>query len=138
MNEAGFWKQIKTGMAGRWHAVRIENACGSGIPDVDYAILNRIQGKIELKYLPEAPKRPDTKVRLPHFNPQQKLFFRMRGPVSGDVWLMVRVADEYFIFDWKTALVIENHTIAEWRVMAKGYWKTQINYTVMAKILIEG
>lgn len=125
-------------MRNRWHAVRIENACGSGIPDVDYAIGHRRQGKIELKYLPEGPKRESTKVRIHHFNPEQKLFFRMRGPVSGDVWLMVRVADEYFIFGWEMALTVDEHTLAEWRKLARGYWKDHINYADMAKILIEG
>lgn len=138
MNESGFWKRIKDGMRGRWHAVRVETSTSLGFPDVDFGIGFHRQGKIELKFLPEGPKRPTTKVRIPHFTPEQKLFFRERGPITGDIWLLIGVADETFLFDWKTALDVENHILEDWRRIARGYWKGSVNYVVMAKILIEG
>ena len=102
MTESDLWKYVKGGMMGRWHASRIESSAGNGIPDVDFGMAG-INGKIELKYIPEWPKRPTTLVKLP-LRPDQKIWIKNRGVIAGNVWALIRIKDDFFLLDWKQAV----------------------------------
>lgn len=64
----------------------VENRVRAGTPDV-----NCTRGWIELKYLAEWPKLPETPVRIDHFTNQQRNFLRRRWNAGGGAWLLMRV-----------------------------------------------
>jgi hypothetical protein len=73
------------------HAVAIENSLGDGgTPD-----LNCTAGWIEIKQLPSWPIRPDTVVRPPHFEPEQRHFLRTRCSQGGNAWMMLVVGNTW-------------------------------------------
>lgn len=78
--------------------VRIENRVGTGFPDVNY-----IEGWVELKHADAWPKRTGTPLRLDHFTPQQRSWLMRRWWSGGNVWLLLRVAGEWMLFDGATA-----------------------------------
>jgi len=121
MNESEFWQFLKDKMKQYWTADRIEDMLKAGIPDVSYAVPNH-QGWIELKYMKEFPKKNTTKVRIYHWTPIQKAWMRKRGRVNPNVWLLVMVDEEIFLFSYKQLIFIEEWTAAEWRAKAAGYW----------------
>lgn len=80
--------------AHRLDPVRIENAVSIGVPDVNYK-----DGWIELKYAASWPRRDKTPLRLPHFTPQQRVWLRRRWRLGGRAFLLLRVVDEFMLFD---------------------------------------
>lgn len=91
--------------------VRVENVLHPGHPDLDYT-----HGSIELKYLPEWPKRASTKVRLPEFTGEQVAWLTRRWEKGGLAWLLVRVGSEWFLWPGNmTRDVRRGLTQAEWR-----------------------
>lgn len=91
--------------------VRVENVLHPGHPDLDYT-----HGSIELKYLPEWPKRATTKVKLPEFTGEQVAWLTRRWDKGGLAWLLVRVGSEWFLWPGSmTRDVRRGLTQAEWR-----------------------
>lgn len=74
-------------------AVSVENGCGNGTPDVNFA-----DGWLELKSLPDWPTRPDTPVRLDHFTPGQRAWMLRRSLHGGRVYLLVKIADDWLLY----------------------------------------
>lgn len=137
MNESGVWSYVKQGMLGRWHAIRIESSAGDGFPDVDFGMYN-VAGKLEIKYEREWPKRTDTKLKLP-LRPAQRLFFKLRGPLTGNLWSFFRVEDCFFLLDWKQALEASNGwTKAEYILNSRLYWHKRVNWEELHEALKEG
>ena len=98
MTESSLWKYIRNGLVGKCHITRIESSAGNGVP---YGTLG-LPGKtiwIELKYTKEWPKRDTTKVKLP-LRPEQKHWIKQRGMISGNVWVMWRIHDEFYLIPW--------------------------------------
>lgn len=77
------------------HAVRLEDALGkAGIPDI-----NICTGWLEAKNLKSYPVRETTPVRLKHpYTDDQKAWAAKRTAAGGKVWLVVKVANDWFIF----------------------------------------
>lgn len=73
-------------------------AAGPGTPDLNYA-----DGWLELKQLPEWPKRESTVARVDHFTKQQRDFLGGRWAVGGEAYLLLRVGREHLIFDGQVA-----------------------------------
>jgi hypothetical protein len=128
MNESGLWQYIKQGMMGSgWHPTRIESSAGNGVPDVSYG-LPGINGWIELKHIPEWSVRNTTKVKLP-LRPEQKHWIKARGELSGNVWVIVRIADMFYLLNHKDALeAYEGWTQAEWKSFATFWWYKRIDF----------
>jgi len=80
---------------------RIENAVALGMPDVNY-----LYGWIELKHKHEWPKRDDTPLRLTHFTPEQKTWLYRRHHLGGRAFLLLRVKNEFLLFDGKMARAV--------------------------------
>lgn len=138
MTETDFWSQIRDGMTGMWVADRIENECGgAGIPDVSFGVAGR-NGWMELKYLQAFPRREGTLVRIDHYTIAQKKWLRRRGRVAGDCWLFVRVADEWFLFDWLRAQEVTEWTSGEWREKANGHWQGRMQWKELYALLRDG
>jgi len=140
VNESDLWKYIKTGMIGKWHASRIESSAGNGIPDISFGLPGK-NGWIELKYIREWPKRQDTKVKLP-LRPEQKHWISARGGLSGDVWVLVRIQDDFFLVSWRDckSAAEQGWTQAEWSgicTMFGMHWHGRINFNELLEILYE-
>ena len=71
----------------------VENPCLPGTPDLNY-----IDGWIELKWLARWPVRAGSKVAIPHFTPQQRLFLRERWRKGGSVFLLLQVRTDWLLF----------------------------------------
>jgi hypothetical protein len=76
------------------HAVSVENGCGLGTPDV-----NCVSGWLELKSIEGWPVRPDTPVKIEHLSQDQRVWLLMRRRAGGRAWLLLKVADDWLLFD---------------------------------------
>jgi len=74
-------------------AKSIESPMQPGIPDMNY-----VGGWIELKWLKEWPKRPETMVAMDHFTREQRVWLRRRARAGGVVWVMLQVGREWMLF----------------------------------------
>lgn len=73
-------------------AVRVENPCHPGTPDVNY-----VGGWIELKKVDKWPARETTPLRLPHFTAQQKVWLTRRINKGGNAYVLLQVSREYIL-----------------------------------------
>lgn len=134
MRESDLWAYLRKGMIAKWHVSRIESSAGNGIPDVSFGLPNK-NGWIELKYIKEWPKRPATKVKLP-LRPEQKHWIRNRGAISGNVWVLCRVQNDFFLFDHQGCDVLcEGVVQEEWFIMCEAHWVNRINFNELYEIL---
>lgn len=100
-------------------AISVENGMvGAGTPDVNY-----IGGWVELKELKEWPKRPTTKVKIRHFTQQQKVWLRRRAAKGGEAYFLLKVQQEWLLFDGITAFDIGKYTREELTNKAMIHWK---------------
>jgi hypothetical protein len=143
MNESSLWQYIREGMKVFWHATRIESSAGNGVPDVSFGIDSSqrrqgVNGWIELKYIKEWPKRLSTKVKLP-LRPEQRLWIRQRGRVAGDVWVLCRIEDNFFLLSWSRAeKACEGFDWYEWKKYSHSNWLDKINFNELKEALING
>ena len=137
MKESSFWQYIRKGMLGRWHATRLESSAGNGVPDVSFGMIN-LNGFIELKHINEWPKRGTTKVKLPLRN-EQKLWIKTRGQMAGNVWVLVRIEDYFFLLTAHQAIsACEGLTRDHWLVWAWKKWHKRIDFDELEKELLGG
>lgn len=104
----------------RLHAFAVENPAWPGTPDVNYR-----EGWLELKELPEWPVREDTVVPLPHFTPQQRIFLTRRSHAGGQVYMLLKVRQDWYLIEGAVAATIvgktatrkdiENNSVRTWR-----------------------
>ena len=104
-SEASLWKTLRKRLEGNCQYSRHEDSIGAGIPDVSYS-LRGTNGWIELKYLPDFPKRAATPVRVRHFTDNQRAFIWGRGKEGGYCWVLLQVDRQYLLFDWTMAYLI--------------------------------
>lgn len=99
-------------------AQAVENPVNPGTPDVEY-----IGGWIELKYLPEFPKRTETPIRVPHFRPEQRAWITQRTLRGGRVHVIIRIEKHFFLLHGMVAaqklgqlthLELINNSLAHW------------------------
>lgn len=101
-----------------WHAVAVENPAFPGTPDVNYA-----EGWIELKWVRWWPAREDTIVEVDHYTPQQKVWSRLRWKAGGNMYLLLQVAQDYFLFTGDVApKVVGKATRQELHDAAEYHW----------------
>lgn len=105
-------KVLETLEAWRFHAKAIENGmCSPGTPDVTYCgwaslpILNppiriKAEGMLELKCLPEWPKRASTHVKVHEFTKNQRDWLTDRWEAGGATSLLLRVGEPRLKCDW--------------------------------------
>ena len=113
MNESGFWNTLKQGMGRSWDACRHEDACTLGVPDVSYGCRapmcingDGVNGWIELKHVPEWPRRKNTTIKIKHFTTFQKMWLKNRGKQAGHCFLFVRIHDDFLLFSWNRLYVL--------------------------------
>ena len=138
MTESSLWRYIKAGLANhRILLTRIESSSGNGVPDVTYTTETGHHW-LELKYIKEWPKRESTLVKLP-LRPEQKLWINTRGSLGGDVRVLVRIENEFFLVSHHEIYELcEGKTRAEWRkdYCFEGYWKDRIDFEELYRELL--
>ncbi len=144
MKESDLWRYVGGGLAGRWHATRIESSSGNGVPDVTFAIPSNIpgikgtQGFLELKYIPKWPVKASTLVKLP-LRAEQKLWISNRGKVAGNVWVLCRIDNDFFLFNDIQALhASEGRDVRWWFTSNFLYCCKHLDFKALLNILYEG
>lgn len=79
------------------HWERIENSVGSGFPDLNWS-WGGSEGLIELKHRHSPPVGEDTPVVFDTITAQQRLFWRQRWESGGNVFVLVRLGQEFMLF----------------------------------------
>jgi hypothetical protein len=79
-------------------ACAVENSACPGFPDVVF-----IGGEMELKVLPDWPRRPSTIVKVPKFRPLQRNWLRARWRAGGLALFLLRVDREHLLFEGEWA-----------------------------------
>ena len=115
-------------------AQAVENPVNPGTPDVEY-----IGGWIELKYIEELPKRPDTPIRVPHFRPEQKVWIVKRTNKGGRVHVLLRVENTFFLLDGMFAVnKLGTLTYAQLATSALAVWYRSIDGQELINVLTAG
>jgi hypothetical protein len=109
------WDSLRPVLAeARLDPRRVENVVGPGHPDVNYA-----GGDIELKAMEAFPKRDATLVKVPKFTGEQAGWLYQRQQAGARAWLLVRVKDEWFLFNGIGAMqVYQGLSQFHWRQRA--------------------
>lgn len=85
-------------------AISVENLARPGTPDINY-----IEGWIELKILEDWPTRKTTCIQVVCFTPQQRVWLRRRVERGGAAYLLIRIADDWLLFDGAVAALHIGH-----------------------------
>lgn len=118
--ESKFWDRVRPLLAGL-HPTRIENAAGTGTPDV-----NTTLGWIELKQVHEKdiPKRDATPLRLDHFTAEQRAWLAGRANAGGACWVLLLLGEEWLLFrGMDAALHLGHWTVEATRNLACARWR---------------
>lgn len=97
----------------------VENAVGPGTPDVNY-----IEGWVELKEMDKWTRDCETKPFLiNHFTPQQRVWLSRRARRGGRVFLLLKVAQDWLLYDGSTASThVGRVSKPELFRLAKAHW----------------
>jgi len=150
MSETRFRQYIRDGLSKYGHIVQIENAILPGHPDTNYCIHNEAMsmmrrcgrtqstGDIELKYLKEWPKRADTIVKIDHYTQEQRMWMFKRAMALGDVFLFVKIKDEYFLFSAFAAFELVGKKLSRDGFYCRNRirWEKKINFEELRDFLI--
>jgi hypothetical protein len=91
--ESRMWQTLRP-LLEELDPIRVENLSSVGTPDVNY-----VGGWIELKCLRAWPKKPETIVRVDHFTPEQRAWILRRCRAGGKVFVILRVANDWLMFE---------------------------------------
>lgn len=127
MSEARLWEYVRDGVGPLWEAQRHEDRHSLGIPDVSYSTDHH--GWIELKYLPAAPKRPTTIMKVDHFTAEQRNWLTKHGRRGGHCFILLQVGACYLLFSWADARKIGQMTFDEHKKTALTVWEGRMNFT---------
>jgi hypothetical protein len=121
-------------MKGRWHAVRHEDRCTPGVPDVSYGMKGKC-GWIELKALPKWPRNLKAIVKLPGLTPDQKAWLRDRGSQSGSCYLMIRIGRDYLLYRWHVVHLLGSLDTTGMYRTARAFWSRSIDWDEFEEFL---
>ncbi len=79
-------------------AISVENPSRPGTPDVNF-----IEGWLELKVLEKWPVRAKTKVRVPCFTQQQRVWLKRRWLAGGGSWLLICIGKDWVLLNGDAA-----------------------------------
>lgn len=91
-----------------------------GIPDLNYA-----GGWIELKWKKSWPARAATPLRIPHYTDEQRNWAKRRTAAGEEVWLLLKVRTEWFLFDCDGSQEVGNLNFDELVEAARKYWPSK-------------
>jgi hypothetical protein len=98
---------------------RIENALlDMGMPDI---VLAR-NSWIEAKYVKSYPAKESTPIRIPHYSDDQRRWAVRHEKAGGRVWLVLKVAKDWYFFRPPESLLVGELTRDELRQKAKCFF----------------
>lgn len=97
MNEAAMRQIVIQALSGL-DAISVENPVRPGTPDINY-----IEGWVELKVLAKWPARASTKIKVPCFTPQQRVWLERRHRRHGAAFFLILIDKDWLLFDGYTA-----------------------------------
>lgn len=105
------------------NGVYVENVMRAGCCDINY-----IEGWLELKWLAEWPKRPETIVKFPKFRPAQRVFLLNRSRLGGRAHLLLRVGKEWLLLPgyWSAVHLGVDATREQIRAAAEQQWPKKL------------
>lgn len=112
------------------HGISVENRVLPGTSDVNY-----VEGWIELKWIRNFPKKPDSIVRIKHYTNQQKLFIRKRHLSGGKAFLLLQVKREWFLFTHPATMEVGKLTRQGLIDSCFKYWNNGLNEEEFIKCL---
>jgi hypothetical protein len=143
MNESGMWQGVRAGLkkSAQIHGyalnlTRLELTGVLGVPDVMMDVVGK-RILIELKYLKSFPKRESTPIRIPCLTPHQRLYIKTSGTIGNNVWLLVRIDKDIFLWSWKDIYDLESWDKEQWIANCKLHLQSRFNYSKLLTALIE-
>lgn len=128
-SERSLWKTLDRNMKEYWEAERVENPVGPGTPDLYVTMkANGNMHWIELKHVHGYPKRATTIVDVDHFTPQQRSFIRRHSRIGANVWVLIQIHRDYFLFHGMNALKVGKLTREGYFIHADYKWSGKIDY----------
>lgn len=106
MSEDALWARTREHLGPLGRLVRVENPAGPGTPDVCY-LLSRypkvapVCGWLELKHVPEWPKRPTTTFRIDKLSLDQVNWHTHWALAGGRVSTLLQVASDLIVMDFR-------------------------------------
>lgn len=116
----------------RLDPVSVENPVHPGTPDLNY-----LHGWIELKQVARWPSRGSTPLRVPTYTQQQRVWAKRRRQAGGLCYLLLRVAEDWLLFDggWASAH-LGYATASELIAASLGYWPRRLNEEELVTCLL--
>jgi len=105
ISEANLWRVVREALSPFGRLERIENGVGLGTPDVVYCLRRHAKipqattGWIELKHVPEWPKRASTPLIIEHLTREQVNFASRWALAGGNYTCLVQVKNEFLFLD---------------------------------------
>ena len=93
------------------------------------------EGWLELKYMPEYPKKDYTEIKVPHFTKEQKLWHDARYKNKGRTMVLIQVDSDYFIFKKERINLLGSLTKKSMFKFANKSWKNRIDFKELRKEL---
>jgi hypothetical protein len=135
-SESSLWNTVRKNLSKYKALTRHEDIAGAGIPDVSYAPAGSSGfGWIELKHVPDFPKRVNTPVRIKHFTEEQRFFLKDKGERAGYCWVLLQISNEYFLFDHTVIDKLGYVPAYELKTIAVQHWTRTINYSYLSMLL---
>lgn len=116
------WQYLKNAMGMQWDVQRHEDKHSPAIPDLSYAI-GRVDGWIELKTLPQWPKKDDTGVRIGHLTADQLNWLESRGAHgNGQVFVLLAVGEDmrfahWALIPWRNARAVKEGEFTRMQIL---------------------
>lgn len=135
-SETNFWTTLKNKLRSDWEPERVENCVATGTPDLYYTLKKSGKmGWIELKYIPEIPKRETTIVNIEHYTPQQRNWIMRHGSIGATVFLFLQIEKTYILFNWRQAQMVGYLTYNQMLDQSINYWRPMIDRRELLSIL---
>jgi len=139
MKESSLWALLKANRC-KWalKAMRIEDSCNRGTPDVFAVTINGKSVWIELKNVNDIPKKLDTKFVVNCFTIDQRKFAADMFSHNRSGFLLIRAKDSFILID---GLVAANHlnyvSLTQLKAVSLGLWEGNINWNEF-RLALEG
>jgi hypothetical protein len=135
MSETNLWRYLQRNLKdNKTMLMRVENTFYKGIPDVNF-LIDGNEGWLELKYMPEYPKKDYTEIKVPHFTKEQKLWHDARYKNKGRTMVLIQVDSDYFIFKKERINLLGSLTKKSMFKFANKSWKNRIDFKELRKEL---
>lgn len=125
--ENSFKKYLIKIMGSSWDVQSHEDKFSLGIPDLSFGA-NGKNGWIELKQIKGYPANPETLMKPEHYTASQVNWIKRRGKKATNCFVLVKVADDYYLFHWVYAKHVRmGMTAGDYKTHCHGFWQGNID-----------